>query len=329
MGKTYTGVEINLGTLKMVQCDGDSIKSIVLEPLIDGLVSDGRITSYEAMGDLIKATARRSGGHAKQVAFVIPSADGLTRRIQVPAMSVKDLTINLPYEFRDYITQGKDKYSYDYAVLATQSLPDGTPESFDMLAVAVEKKTIAEYERMFSRAGFKLVKAMPTAAALQNLVRGNRNAQANCCIIDYSSETTTLHFFTDAAYDVSRTIEIGMVDVDNALADIHGVDIHVASSYRSTNYQDAQTCEAARSVYASIAVEVGRALNFYSFNNRTSSIDIAYYCGVGSTIDALVETVASHISVQHRSISEIMLPASDECAMLRSQCPAAVGATME
>ncbi|MEG0757009.1 MAG: pilus assembly protein PilM [Raoultibacter sp.] len=328
MGKTYTGIEINLGTLKMVQCDGNSIKSIFLEPLSDGLMSDGRITSYEAMGDLIKATARRHGGQAKQVAFVIPYADGLTRRIQMPAMSAHDLEINLPYEFRDYITQGKDKYCYDYALLETQMLPDGTPESFDLLAVAVEKQTIEDYERMFSRAGFKLAKAMPTSAALQNLIRNNQNAQANCCIIDYSSETTALHFFTNAAYDVTRTIEIGMVDVDNALADAYGVDAHMANSYRTTNYQDSQTCEAARSVYASIAVEVGRALNFYSFNNPSTSIDTSYYCGIGSTVDPLIKTVSSHVEVRHRSISEIMLPANDEFALLRSQCPAAVGATM-
>ena len=327
MGKTYTGIDIGSSTLKMAVCDGANVGKIVLETLPDGLIAEGRITSFEAMADFIKASAKRAGGVAKHAAFVIPQSDCLTRRVQVPAMSVRDLETNLPYEFRDYIAQGKEKYYYDYAVLGMQTLPDGTPDTMDILAVAASKEIIAHYTRMFSRAGMKLAVALPPAAALQNLVRDNPAAHANCCIIDFSYATTQLHFFSDGSYDVSRAIDIGLADVDRAIADLHGIDVHVASGYRQTGYRDSQDAEAAHGVYESIAVEVGRALNFYGFNNPDTVIDIVYTCGGGSQIASLLDTVATHIELEQCSIAEIM-PTTSGDPMYAAQCPAAVGATM-
>lgn len=327
MGKTYTGIDIGSSKLKMVVGDGDSVRKVVLEELPEGLMSDGRITSFEAMADFIKACAKRAGGLTKHAAFVLPQVDCVTRRIQMPAMSVRDLEINLPYEFRDYISQGKDKYYYDYAVVGTKSLPDGTLEVMDLLAVAASKQVIADYARMFSRAGMKLSVALPAAAALQNLVRGNAAACANCCIIDFSHTSTQLHFFANGAYDVSRVIDIGMVDIDRVLGELHGIDTHAASSYRQGGLRDEKDAEAVRGVCESIAVEVGRALNFYGFNNPDTTIDVAYSCGGGSMVDPVVTAVAEYIDIEQRSIVEIMPAAADD-ASLTSQCPAAVGATM-
>lgn len=327
MGKTYTGIDIGTSGLRVVVGDGETIKDIVLETLPDGLVADGRIVSFEAMGDFIKSVTRRMKHRSKQVSFAIPQADSLARRIVIPAMDVRDLEINLPYEFRDYITQGKEKYYYDYSVLATHTLPDGTPESIELLAVAVSKQTIDNYMVMFRRAGLSLRVAMPPAAALQNLVRNNPKAQANCCLVNFTRSSTQLHFFLDGTYDVARTIEIGIADVERALADAHGVDVHVARNYLATDYQGAQDSDIARSIYERIAAELGRALNFYGFNNPNNPIDRVYIGGGGAGIASLVETVSTHIDADCRPISEIM-PDAEHNAELRIQCPVAVGVTV-
>ena len=123
-------------------------------------------------------------------------------------MTEKELQLNLPYEF-DYISQGKDRYLYDYAMLGMQNGPDGTPEGMELLAVAAPKQAIADYTEMFRRAGLKLKMALPEQAAYQNLVGGNSRALANCCVIDFSHHVTKLHFFLEG-YDVSASSESGM-----------------------------------------------------------------------------------------------------------------------
>ena len=172
-------------------------------------MADGRIVSHDAMADFIKSVVRSIGGVSKDVAFVVPGSDSLFRRLSLPAMTEKELRLNLPYEFRDYISQGKDRYVYDYAMLGMRNDADGQPEGMDLLAVAAPKQAIADYTEMFRRAGLKLKVALPEQAAYQNLVGGNPRALANCCVIDFSHHMTKLHFFLDGAYDVARVIEIG------------------------------------------------------------------------------------------------------------------------
>lgn len=327
MGKTYTGFDIGSRMLKIAVYDGNIIKDMAMVPMPDGMVSDGRIVSANAMGDFIKEAAASVKGTSRLASFIVPQANSLTRRLQIPAMTVKELDINLPYEFRDYITQGKDKYYYDYAVLHSTTLPDGTPESFDILAVAAAKQTIADYISMFRRAGFKLVKAMPIAVALQNLIKGNPRAMANCCIVEFSYSSTVLNFFTDGSYDVSRAIDTGLGSIDQAIANAQNVDIHTAESYRQTNFQNALENEAVRAVYDQIGVEVGRAMNFYGFNNPTASIEMAYLSGQGMVVPSLVDAVTANIDIEMIDIAEIMPPAAHNENLL-TLCPEAVGATM-
>lgn len=328
MGKAYTGVDIGDSSVKLAVCEDGAVKQMVVEQLPEGLIAEGHIVSFDAMADFMKGLARREGSIAKNAAFVLPTADSLVRRLSLPAMTEKELLLNLPYEFRDYISQGKDRYAYDYAVLSTLQGEDGEPESIELLAVACPKQTIADFQEMFRRAGMKLRVALPEQAALQNLIGGNPQALANCCVVDFTHLTTKLHFFTDGSYDVARVIEIGGIDVDRAIAQERGVDEHVAANYKHADFEGAQRSEAARSVYESIAVELGRALNFYGFNNPDTTIEVAYCCGGGSLLQPLMDAVASHVDVELRSIADILPPVKggDD---LRLLCAAAIGATLK
>lgn len=328
MGKTYTGVDIGDSSIKLAVSDGQSVSKVAIEMLPEGLVADGRIVSHDAMADFIKSVVRSIGGVSKDVAFVVPGSDSLFRRLSLPAMTEKELRLNLPYEFRDYISQGKDRYVYDYAMLGMRNDADGQPEGMDLLAVAAPKQAIADYTEMFRRAGLKLKVALPEQAAYQNLVGGNPRALANCCVVDFSHHMTKLHFFLDGAYDVARVIEIGGIDIDRAIANEYGVDEHVADQYKRTDYQGAQRSEAARAVYQSIAVEIGRALNFYGFNNPDAVIEVAYCCGGGLLLDPLVEAVAAHADLRVSSIVDVLPPMSAPLGEAL-RCPVAIGATMK
>lgn len=328
MGKTYTGVDIGDSSVKLAVCDGEAITNVAIETLPDGLVVDGRVVSHDAMADFIKSVVKSTGGIPKDVAFVVPGSDSLFRRLSLPAMTEKELRLNLPYEFRDYISQGKDRYVYDYAMLGMQNDPEGEPEGMDLLAVAAPKQAIADYTEMFRRAGLRLKVALPEQAAYQNLVGGNPRALANCCVIDFSHHVTKLHFFLDGAYDVARVIEIGGIDINRAIAQEFGVDEHVADQYKRSDYEGSQRSEAARGVYQSIAVEIGRALNFYGFNNPNTAIEVAYCCGGGSLLKPLVEAVSEHADLRIASIGDV-LPPSRVPVEEALRCPAAIGATMK
>ncbi|MDU1881452.1 MAG: pilus assembly protein PilM, partial [Eggerthella sp.] len=95
MGKTYTGVDIGDSSIKLAVSDGQSVSKVAIEMLPEGLVADGRIVSHDAMADFIKSVVRSIGGVSKDVAFVVPGYDSLFRRLSLPAMTEKELRLNL------------------------------------------------------------------------------------------------------------------------------------------------------------------------------------------------------------------------------------------
>lgn len=327
MGKAYTGIDIGGSSIKLAVCKDGVVSQIVTEALPQGVAAEGAVVSREAMADFIKDLVRRTGGIAKDVALVLPSADCLVRTITLPAMTKKELALNLPYEFRDYIATCADRYLYDYAVLGTKNTLMGEPESMDLLVVACPKQAIEDYTHMMRRAGLRLRVALPEQAAMQNLVSDEFGAAADCCILDLTHLSTKLHFFAGGRYDIMRTIDLGGIDIDRAIAQERGIDEHIAATHRQSNFEDAQHCASAVAVYESIATEVGRALNFYAFNNPQTAIETVYCCGGGTRIAPLMETLKTQVNAELLPISAIMAQAGANAgeAVL---CPAAVGATM-
>lgn len=327
MGKQYTGIDIGDHALKLAVSDGASIKSMVLETIPDGMVADGRIVSYDAMADFIKSVGSRHRGLDKNVAFVVPAGSCVTRRMQVPFMTEKELAINLPYEFRDYITQGKDKYVYDYSVLSLEKDAEGKPTNMNLLAVACSKETLRDYTEMFKRAGFRLRVALPPLAALQNVLTNCPAALANCCVIDFSHGGTKLHFFAEGIYDVTRTIDMGGIDITRAIARHFGVDEHMADEYKQSNFNNAQRIEEVKQVYESIDIEAGRALSFFGFNNPQVVLQGVYYYGGGAQLPALLQALAAHLEIPLIGIDQVMPPQAGPHDY-RLLCALAFGATI-
>ena len=58
MGKQFIGIDIGTGHAKLAVLDGQKVLQAVLCELPEGLVRDGRITSFEAMSDVIKGAIK-------------------------------------------------------------------------------------------------------------------------------------------------------------------------------------------------------------------------------------------------------------------------------
>ena len=73
-----------------------------------------------------------------------------------PAMTEQQLRSNLPYEFRDFLTDEKSKYYCDSSMRDILRDQDGYPTEMTLLACAMLKETAERYRAMMRRAGFKL-----------------------------------------------------------------------------------------------------------------------------------------------------------------------------
>ncbi|MBR0417546.1 MAG: pilus assembly protein PilM [Erysipelotrichaceae bacterium] len=326
--KDILGIEIGNKTIKIAQLHRGVLRNFVAVNLPDNVVIDNELVAFDAMSDILKETIRANHFSTKNCALVLSESDVYLRRLTLPAMSEKQLMVNLPYEFKDYLSEDKDKYLYDYSMIRLIKGEEEKVTEMELLGAVVSKEKIEKYEQMFKRAGLKLVKAVPRETALSSLVQVlNKDSEiTEFAILDLGYKTSKVDIFKEGVYEVTRTIEQGGETVERIVADVLDVDEHVASQYLEMNKDNIQENERCVDVYSSIATEIMRVMNYYAFENRDSNLETIYYCGGGSYIKRYVDEIASMVSLNLEPLS-VFGPEEDKDAYTRG--PAAIGACIE
>lgn len=306
MSKKILGFDIGGHAVHIALRDGKRITRVIVEPLPEGSVrADGSIISFEALGDFIKQTCKKHKICADEAAVILPSSLCFCRRLSMPAMTHKQLTVNLPYEFRDFITSDKDAYYYDYAVLRVLRDVNEVPAEIDMITAAALKEIISEYKGMFRRAGMKLCIAVPIEMAYTNLLMNMRHESHCHCIIDIGHSSVRLFIFNGVRFESSHHVESGCSALDSVIADVMHVDPLLASSYREANHDNCQSLPECMGIYQKLAVEIQRAIHFFRYDNPDIELEHIHLTGGGSKIQPLRDTLEEALTIPILDASEI------------------------
>ncbi len=351
MAKTILGVDIGSDSLKLALVSGGQVKKTVIAPIPNSLVKDYRVVSPETMGELIRDTMREHGMRAKNAAIVLPNETVYVRNVNMPKMTIDQLVYNLPFEFRDYITDELKDYVFDYAMISTpeeiarqpkekqpgedgEASPSGedsaAANSMELLAAAAPLSLIAECRNMFRKAGLRLTRAAPTVCsyiALIHALERRGGGAGEYCILDLGFQAIRMYMFIGDRHVVTRNLEVGLSSLDNVIADSFNVDVHLAHTYLTTNYNDCQNSEACRNAFGNIAVELMRALNFYRFSNPESQLEDIWLCGGGAVIPSLRQSIADTLDMRVHQARELV-PGGDRLEA-SYELMQAIGITMD
>jgi type IV pilus assembly protein PilM len=331
MTKTYLGLDIGSNSVKLAAIRRDTVQWLLSVPMPDNLVRDGHITSFDAMADELYSLLRKERITIRRAAVSLSPQATYVRRIVVPNMSAEQLSVNLPYEFHDYIQDDKDHYFYDYIVVGREEADD--TDQLQLIAAAVPKALIADYRRMLAKAGLKLTVAVPECLAYRNLLRLREEAGESpktCCIVDMGHSSIRIHMYRNSIYDTSHVVEYGGASIDALIAEEKSIDPHLAATYKMTDYEGVQKISACQDLYNRIAIEILRAINFYGFNTPGSDLQDIYIGGGMSRIPALMKTLASTLEIKIHSTEELLPPTLDGNGReYGTLCSAAIGAALE
>jgi type IV pilus assembly protein PilM len=327
MAKSILGIEIGNSRLKIAEVSGGKVLRFASTEVLESSVQDDLPVSYDAIGQLLKETVKENHFGSKRCALVIPDRATFVRRLSMPVMTPKQLEVNLPYEFHDVIPEDMDKYIYDYAMIGIQKNEEGKAVEMELLGAAVSKDLIENDERMFTQAGLKLIKAAPRVSALEKEINAlsEDNRKGDFALLDLGFAVTRVDIFRDGIYEVTRTIDAGLRDVANAAAEVLNCDPHIARQYLMSDKDHVLSNENVVNVYSNIAVEVMRAINYYTYENQDNTLDKLYYCGGGAYLRPFVQEVANNVSLELLPLSDFDEGETD--ALISSH--ASVGITME
>jgi len=313
MAKKMIGVDLGVSEVKFALLNGDTVEKTAHVQTPENLIRDGLPVSPEAMAVFFKEAASREGLRSRAWALSLSPAQSFTRCVTVPKMNLEQLELNLPYEFRDYITQGKEKYQYDYAVLATRPGEDGAGDEMDLMACAALKATLLSLQASFRQAGFRLKRIVPEEFAYRNLFRQKGvEGEDPVCLIDLGHTSTRVHIFKGERFEVTRIIDMGGAYHDGVIAELAGVDPYIARTRKQANQEGILKEEASLEVYRSVALEVMRAINFYNYDSRTS-LETVYAMGGGALNPYLLKELEATLGLEIKNAAEL-LPESREGA---------------
>ncbi len=329
MSKKCIGFDIGTRFVHVAVREGGKIGRVLNVEAPEGLVRDGQILSYEAMGDFLRDLRKEQKLRTKRAALVLPASQCYCRRFTTAYMSESQLKFNLPYEFRDFISGEKEEYYYDYSVVNISRDAEGKPMELDLMAAAVKKTLVADLMEMFRKAGMKLVTLAPEELAYINLLRAGGDTGHGHCVLDLGYGAMKLYMFTGDRFESVRMMDFGCAALVAAVADHFGVDEHIAATYLTADYNGCTRLPRCMDIYNAIAVEVTKAVNFYRFNSGGEDLEHIHLGGGGTRNLALTDTLRRSMGLEVEDMSEFWPELDESTAAEASVAAAAVGAAIQ
>ena len=310
MGKTVLSFDIGESYIKIAKQDKLGIH-VYVEQMPENLMAEGIIQMPHMLTDFLKELKKEYKLPKGDCGIVVPDELTVCRNLTLPAMTTKQLEVNLPFEFSDYISGEPQKYVYDYALQEMIYDEDGNPTEMILTGAVMSKESVASYINIFKNAGFRLRTLIPQEIALSNIMKvavaeERIEKEKEYCIINIGHRATQVYIFKGDALMVLRNIHIGSSSIDKIIAENENVDEFVARTHKNKNYNNVLEKDYCREAFGRIAVEIMKVINFYRFNNRESQLSDMYFAGGGSNIKPLCENIAAVNSATARSIRELM-----------------------
>ena len=311
MAGNIVSFDIGSAQVKLVWLAGGACRAAAAAPVPDGLVRGGTIVSMDAMADFLHQMAREHGlPRSAAAAVVLPPPLVFTRITELPPMTEGQLTYNLPFEFKDYLTQEKNRYYFDYAVQELVRDEDGGVKRMKLFACAALKDTIESYRNMFTRAGFRMKLALPEeaayAAVLTDYVARRQPESGDYCLVDVGHTGIRMYILRDGQFVTRRVIDLGMRDLIRSISQRQGVDEHIALAHLLSDYDGAVSDPASLEVYHRMAAEITKAVNFYNYNNREKTLERVYLCGGGAAIPQIHDAIRQLTDLEIIPISALL-----------------------
>lgn len=293
MAGSFVGIDIGNGSCKLAVRD-DGIR-LVSRRLPDNMM-DGDVVSPAVMAEFLGRVRREERVRERRCAMVLAESNAFFRHVTMPPMTVGELRLNLPHEFRDFIDGDPADYAFDYAVDEMASDDSGAPVRMELYAAATRRDFVEARAGMLRRAGFRLRLVQPMPVAYASLLRSHAeecpaDVGQSVALVDIGYANVSVTLFRGDRYQASKIIEAGCRELDEAIADLKGVDRHMAGTYKNANFEGVLDAPACQAIYDRLCVDVGKVVNFYNFSNPGGDVERMYLLGGGAEIPQLVATV--------------------------------------
>ncbi len=305
--KALVGLDISSSAVKLVElaeAGGNQLRleRYAIEPLPRDAVTDGNISSLEAVSDAIRRAWRRMGASTKQVALALPAAAVITKKITLPAgLRELDMEAQVESEANQYIPFAIEEVNLDFQVLG----PAGTgADEVEVLIAASRKEKVEDRVAAAEAAGLKALKmdveSFASQAAFDLIKRRLPNAGKGrvVALIDVGAQMMKVNVLRDDNVLYSREQAFGGNQLTLDISRAYGMSTEEAeAAKRSNSLPDNYEHELLRPFVDSVALEISRALQFFFTSTQFNQVDHIVLSGGCAVIPGIDQVVAGRTQV--------------------------------
>lgn len=329
---------VNIAQLRK-QGHGYKISTLHSVEVPEGVFQEGMITDPPTMAEIIQTALTEKKIKATKVASAVPGAAGaIVRIIPVPAeLDDKELrSMVLDHEAGLYLPFPREEADVDYQKLGFFTDEDGI-EKVQVLLAAVREDVTNTYIETFKQAGLTLDVLEINSFALIRTIREQLrqfSPQEAVVLVDVEFESTEIAIIVDGVPQFSRTVAIGMFQIQSALnramnlPSTRNTDFLKSMTIPSTPPDSVRTgstginpgMSAMLRVLGELADELRRSIDFYL--NQSNNLEVAQLllAGPGGGIGQLDEFFTSRLSlptIQVDPVAALSLEVGDEIASVQ------------
>ncbi|HEV2403375.1 MAG TPA: pilus assembly protein PilM [Candidatus Saccharimonadales bacterium] len=307
--KPLFGMDIGHDMLRVMQLDiGRKVPrvkgygSIAFDP---SAISKGVIVKPELIA---KATANLFRKElvgdigTRRVAVSLPVRWALTRAVQLPKMTAKDMDEAVRTEMEQYFPLSADNLYLDYTTLRQSD------EGSEVFVVAMPQKIVDSYLALTKLLGLEAVLFDTATGAAARLFARDRDSSIPSVLIDFGSTTTDITVFNHGLL-VTGTVAFGGDDITKVIANATQVNsreaVVIKSEYgiAASDFQK-QIAPALASSLELLLKEVRRTIRYYEQRySKEPPIGQIVTMGGGANTPGLADFLTDHLRLPARTIS--------------------------
>ncbi len=280
MAKRFVEVEIGRNSVRLAQWERGRLVRQYEEPLPEAYVDGGEIVSMVALGRWLKDMAGRYGVKGRDCRLILPDHLAYTRTVKLPAMNKKQISLNLPYEFRDFIHDNMEQYLFEYTVTDTVRDTSGKIVGIWVMALAVSEALVEEYRHMLRGAGWKLTYAATAPFVYSDRLReveriADTGKPGDYCLVVPSYESVKIYFYKGSHLMAHRQLD---TDTERLISEAD---------------------------YERLGNELCQTLEFYHYRYPEGRPEVIDVCGEGRETERLMEVLEEMAEVRCEKAAEL------------------------
>lgn len=303
--KTLLGLDIGTQTIKAVQISREKNANVLLAAgyiptpaKASSLFSSQKGNDEQIMADSINRLVHDMKISSSQVSASLPSANVITRVLELPLMSENELESSIKWEAEQYIPMPLSKVKIDYTVIDKNEQTG----KMKILLIAAPTDLIEKYMNVVTLAGLEPVSLETEILAGTRSITTSFPLLSQAIVISFGATTCEIAILHEQILVYTKSIPLGGNTLTRAIAQELGFEVSQAEEYKKTygleeDKLDGKIAKSIAPYLSTLYTEIEKNVAYFKEQYSKEDITNITVCGGSAKLPGFVFALTKNLGL--------------------------------